>query len=199
MNFFNSNIYWKSIDLMSELPSEPKYISVSEAENIFNGVKVCSFTGHRPEKLELSEESDEKCMELKFKLRAETDYAISEGYTHFISGMARGTDIWAAESVLESSFKSGKKIKLYAAVPYPEQAENWMEWEKERYEEILRFCEGVFLVSEKYSTNCMKKRNEFLVHHADRLIAVYDGKSGGTENTVEMAKKSKKNIRFITF
>ena len=184
--------------MLSELQSEPKYIDVSEAENIFNNVKVCAFTGHRPEKLALTEESEEKCLELKFKLRAEIDYAISEGYTHFISGMARGTDIWAAEAVLEASFKSGRNIKLYAAVPFPEQAETWMEWEKERYEEILRFCEGVFLVSPKYSQNCMKKRNEFLVHHSERIIAVYDGKSGGTEKTVSMAKKSEKNIRFIT-
>lgn len=198
MSFFDVNAYWKRIELLSELPEEPKYIEVSEAENIFNGVKVCSFTGHRPEKIDMPEESDENCIELKMKLCEEIFFAVKNGYTHFISGMARGVDIWAAEAVLEIALRTNLPLKLYAAVPCPTQAEKWLEWEKERYSEILRLCEGVFLVSKKYTPNCMKKRNEFLVDHADCLIAVYDGQSGGTENTVAMAKKLEKNIRFIS-
>lgn len=198
MNFFDTNVYRKSLKLLETLPSEPRYIDVSEAEKIFNGVKVCSFTGHRPEKLKLYEESDIKCIELKFKIYEEVFSAINDGYTHFISGMARGTDTWAAEAVLELSMKFDFPVKLFAAVPCPSQDEKWLGWEQERYTEILRCCEGVFLVSKRYSPNCMKKRNEFMVTNSDRIIAVYDGRSGGTENTIELAKKSEKNIRFIS-
>lgn len=55
----------------------------------------CCFTGHRPEKLSLSEN------EVKPLLEKAIDNAIADGYVTFITGMAKGTDIWAAEIVLE--------------------------------------------------------------------------------------------------
>lgn len=55
----------------------------------------CCFTGHRPEKLSLSEN------EVKHLLEKAIDNAIADGYVTFITGMAKGTDIWAAEIVLE--------------------------------------------------------------------------------------------------
>ena len=106
MNFFDSNVYYTSLKYYAELPSRPEFLDVSGAGKLFNGVRVCAFTGHRPEKLDMQEESDEKCVMLKFKLRAEIEYAISEGYTAFISGMARGIDTWAAEAVIEYSLKN---------------------------------------------------------------------------------------------
>ena len=55
----------------------------------------CCFTGHRPEKIGIPEET----------VIALLDKAISEairsGYSTFISGMARGVDIWAAEIVFK--------------------------------------------------------------------------------------------------
>ena len=53
----------------------------------------CCFTGHRPEKLSLSEN------EVKHLLEKAIDNAIADGYVTFITGMAKGTDIWAVEIV----------------------------------------------------------------------------------------------------
>ena len=50
----------------------------------------CCFTGHRPEKLSLSE------AEVKALLEKDVDTAIENGFTTFITGMAPGVDIWAA-------------------------------------------------------------------------------------------------------
>lgn len=44
----------------------------------------CCFTGHRPEKLNISEE------QLCVRLGLEIDRAIEDGFTTFISGMAKG-------------------------------------------------------------------------------------------------------------
>ena len=55
--------------------------------------RVC-FTGHRPEKLKQSESVIVKALETAIK------EAIADGKNVFISGMARGVDIWAAEIVL---------------------------------------------------------------------------------------------------
>lgn len=54
----------------------------------------CCFTGHRPEKLTIPERQLEKLLE------AEIRRAIHSSHTTFISGMAKGVDIIAAEIVL---------------------------------------------------------------------------------------------------
>lgn len=54
----------------------------------------CCFTGHRPEKLNMPE------TEVIAWLESEIRKAIDDGFVTFISGMARGVDIWAAEIVL---------------------------------------------------------------------------------------------------
>ena len=70
----------------------------------------CCFTGHRPEKL------TEPGLVIQEKLEQAILQAISDGFTTFISGTARGVDIWAAEIVLRLR-TSGKPIKLICASP----------------------------------------------------------------------------------
>lgn len=72
----------------------------------------CCFTGHRPEKLSLSE------AEVKSLLENAIDTAIENGFTTFITGMAKGTDIWAAEIVLEKK-KHNTALHLICAIPHP--------------------------------------------------------------------------------
>ena len=64
--------------------------------------KTCAFTGHRPQKLPFGfNEADERCTALKKLLRTKIiEYIETEHVTHFISGMALGTDMYAAEIVL---------------------------------------------------------------------------------------------------
>ena len=49
----------------------------------------------------------------------------------------------------------------------------------------------------EYFNGCMQKRNQYMVDTSSVLIAVYDGVSGGTKNTVEYAKKKDKKIIVI--
>ena len=64
-------------------------------------MKTCAFTGHRPKGLGYPE-SDGRCAALKEKLRTLIIRMMEEeGVTHFISGMAQGVDMYAAEIVLE--------------------------------------------------------------------------------------------------
>ena len=181
--------------LFMDIPDTPNYIDPKDADFIFQNERVCSFTGYRPEKFAFFKESDPRCTELKFKICAKINMLIVQGYTSFITGMARGVDIWAAEMVLHLSRNTDKDVKLYAAVPYPKQQETWYEWEKDRYNEVLRLCKGVFVLEDHYTPKCMTNRNDFLVKHADSIISVYDGKPGGTSYTLMAA--SKKNINII--
>ena len=64
-------------------------------------MKTCAFTGHRPKGLSYPE-SVVRCTALKEKLRSLIVKLMEEaGVTHFISGMAQGVDMYAAEIVLE--------------------------------------------------------------------------------------------------
>ena len=57
-------------------------------------IKRCCFTGHRPEKLNITEEEVKRLLEITIKR------AVKEGFHTFITGMARGVDMWAGEIVL---------------------------------------------------------------------------------------------------
>ena len=96
--------------------------------------KTCAFTGHRPQKLPFGfNEADERCTALKKLLRTKIiEYIETEHVTHFISGMALGTDMYAAEIVLglKAAYPG---ITLTCALPCESQAEKWPEPLRDRY------------------------------------------------------------------
>ena len=141
--------------------------------------RVC-FTGHRPEKLNISEK------EVKNRLRDAIRKSIEDGFTTFISGMARGVDMWAAEIVLEER-KKNDSIKLICASPFDGFEKSWGFIEKHRYNSILKESDYIKYVCEHYSRQCFQIRNAWMVDHSARVIAAYNGESGGTKNTVRYA------------
>ncbi len=143
--------------------------------------RVC-FTGHRPEKLSRNESA--VTADLECEIRA----AIADGLNVFITGMARGVDIWAAEIVLRLR-QEGQPIRLICASPYEGFERGWRsEWQK-RYHDILQRADLVRFICPGYSRACFQIRNEWMVDHAARVIAVYNGEPGGTKNTIDYAAK----------
>lgn len=152
---------------------------MTEAEKRLH--RVC-FTGHRPEKL--SEPEAVVCRKLEDAIRS----SVEDGYFVFISGMARGVDIWAAEIVLKEREKNSD-IKLICASPYKGFERSWSsDWQK-RYNDIMNAADLVRFICPEYSHACFQIRNEWMVDHCARVIAVYNGEKGGTRNTIEYAKK----------
>ena len=152
---------------------------------------TCCFTGHRPEKLPWgTNESDPRCTVLKQKIYDAVESAYGEGMRHFICGMARGCDFYFAEAVLELR-RVYEDVSLEAAVPFPGQAGGWPEEDQDRWRSILARCDMETLVQEHYSRGCMLRRNRYMVDHSALVIAVYDGASGGTRQTLEYALKQK--------
>lgn len=140
-----------------------------------------------------SSEDDPLCVNLKKRLREIIEQCIKDGADCFFSGMARGTDIWCAEIVLELK-KTYPDIKLTAIIPCRTQTKGWTDAEKQRYDNILKECATVVCVSENYTKSCMMKRNRALVDCCDLLIAVFDGQKGGTAHTVSYAQSKSKKI-----
>lgn len=155
-----------------------------------------SFTGYRPEKLPFFSEDDPMCVDLKERLSEQIGKFIADGADEFYTGMALGVDTWAAEAVLEHK-RAHPEIKLIAVVPCPQQSNKWRAADKERYRSILKRCDKVMTVSPKYTRDCMLKRNRALVELCDVLLAIYDGKKGGTEYTVNFANSKGKKVVLV--
>lgn len=154
-------------------------VAMTEVEKRMH--RVC-FTGHRPEKLTRHEKA------IKKDLEKEIRQAVSDGLNVFITGMARGVDIWAAQIVLMLR-DEGCDVKLICACPYEGFERGWsQEWQKE-YQEILASADFVKYVCEGYSRTCFQIRNEWMVNHATRVIAVFNGEKSGTKNTIDYATK----------
>ena len=145
-------------------------------------MRSCCFTGHRPEKLHW------RATSVITALKAEIEQAITDGFNLFIVGMARGVDIWAAEIVLRLR-NAGTPINLVCAIPYEGFELRWSAAWQERYRAILHAANQVEYINPCYSRACFQKRNIWMVDRSARVIAVYNGQSGGTRNTLRYAQK----------
>lgn len=114
------------------------------------------------------------CMLLKKVLAEQITALTDKGVTGFISGMAPGVDLWAAQIVLDLREK-GLPLKLCCALPCEGQEKKWPARTQEQYRSILRQADGVVYVSKEYTPDCMLNRNRYMVDHSSILLAVYNG------------------------
>ncbi len=172
--------------------------SAQKAEKQSVQGKTCAFTGHRPQSLPFGfDESDKRCTSLKSVMRDQIVALIeNEGVTHFITGMALGVDMYAAEIVLDLKSKY-PHITLESAIPCETQAIKWPVASRERYYNIAAKCDKETMLQREYTSDCMDKRNRYMVDHADYILAVWNGCPSGTGNTVRYAHKKGKSIIVI--
>lgn len=159
--------------------------------------KTCCFTGHRPSALPWRyEESGLRFSTFRTKLKKVIEQAITDGYTNFISGMAEGIDIIAAELIVELR-KKYPYITLECAIPCINQTEKWSDFSIQRYNNIKNEADKVTIVSNTlYYNGCMSKRNKYMVDNSSGIIAVFNGKQGGTAQTISMARRQ--GLKIIT-
>lgn len=150
---------------------------------------IVSFTGHRPDKLggyklpnptylHVCQQIDKTLQELKPE--------------KVISGMALGVDQWAANIAIRLG------IPFIAAVPFLGQEKAWPQASQKVFNKLLGKAAEVVIVSEGgYSAYKMQIRNEWMVDRADKVIAIWDGTSGGTGNCVNYARAKGKEIILI--
>lgn len=150
----------------------------------FDTARTCCFTGHRPEKLQANESG------IKSALEAEIKAAISRGFCNFITGMARGVDTWAAQIVLKLKGE-GNDIHLICAFAYKKA--------KLSIDDLTaqNSSDYIYYASEIYSRSCYMERNKWMVDNSSIVIAVYNGKKGGTLNTINYAQKRQIPITYI--
>lgn len=136
---------------------------------------IC-FSGHRT----FSAGDDEG------RLAAAVQAAYADGCRTFISGMAAGFDLAAAETVLQLrdssrasglpdvSGVSGGDVRLICAVPFAGQARDFSAEDRRRWEAIVAAADVVEMLAERYSYGVFYQRNEWMVARSGRLICWYD-------------------------
>lgn len=158
---------------------------------------TCCFTGHRPDKLPWgTDERDPRCVALKGSILREIEGLYRQGYTHFISGMAQGGDLYFAEAALELKEKY-PGLTVEGAVPFPGQADRWSEEEKTRWRRVLDACDLETVVQQHYDRFCMHRRDRYMVDRSSVILSAFDGTPGGTMYTLNYAMKEQLDILLL--
>ena len=154
----------------------------------------CCFTGYRPDKFDFKfDPKDPQYVQFTNRLISAISDKILSGCTTFYTGMAKGFDIEAAEYV-EMIKRRNSAVKLIAVIPYKDQEKGWDEHWKTRYHTLLSRCDRAIVLNEKYERWAFDERNRYMVDRSRYLICYYDGKPGGTANTMKYALKNGREI-----
>ena len=148
---------------------------------------TCCFTGHRPEKLPQGA-AYERLREragLFIRILAE------QGNDTFITGMARGFDLLAAELLLDDPTLTD--ARLICAIPYKGHINEMKTLaEKKLYERVYKAAAGRVYFFESYNKNCYRVRNSFMVNNSSHIIGYIRDENdthSGTSQTLGMAKR----------
>ena len=122
--------------------------------------------------------------------------AIADGFTAFITGMAPGVDTWAALEVL-SLQEQHPAVQLVCAVPFEGVEKNRTDEEIAAFRNILQKAAHIEYVCKKRGRWNSIARDRWMVDHARRVIAVFNGTPGGTEYTLGYAQRKGREIRMV--
>ncbi|CAC5339734.1 MULTISPECIES: SLOG family protein [Planktothrix] len=115
-----------------------------------------------------------------------TDLAIQRGFNCFLSGMAVGTDLLAAQ------IWAKRQLTWKAILPFPDQSNLWTHKQRIKYRQLLAKATEVKVLYPEYSNGVFQARDQYLVNNSSLGLAVWDGrKNGGTYLTITMARKAK--------
>ncbi len=162
--------------------------------------KTISVTGLRPKKLlwDKNEYLHNECKLIDTIIELIEPY-ILDGYNRFITGMAEGSDIIFAKSII-SLKKKYDHIQLEAVIPFLNHDSRLSEEKKNEYKYIIDNCDVTRILSNTYNRNVYKERNKYLVDQCNLLIGItYNVElyRSGTTQTINMAKKQSIKIIII--
>ncbi len=159
------------------------------------------FTGYRDSKMPFSSAENDRIDALKSELCKMIRH-ISVDVDTYVCGMCHGADMWAADAVL--SLRAELKHRLICVIPFDGHREHIPRRYLHDYDRILNEADEIHIVCQSVSEIGIKKafneRNRYMLNISGRVIAICpytDVISGGTKNTVSMARTLSKTIHFI--
>ena len=150
--------------------------------------KACAITGHRVLRKDFSVE----------RLTAVLRALIEQGVSDFYNGLALGFDLITAETLvaLRSEYPH---IKIHGCIPFYGQEATFPDGEKTRYVKLVKECDDTVILCEEYNKGCYFKRNDYMVAHADVLLAYCHSSKGGAAYTVRAFTRKKGEANIIFF
>ena len=145
---------------------------------------TCVLTGHRV----LSKNFDEN------RLFDDLEELIKGGCDKFICGMAMGFDLVALSCLAE--LRKKYRFVIEGCVPFNGQEDTFPPVQREKYRELITWCDVVRILFPAYEDGCYLARNRFMVDRADLLYAYCVRERGGTAYTVHYAKKKGVEVKF---
>ena len=156
---------------MSSMSSDPAAAS-----------RTAAFTGHRT-----------YCGQADALLGRLLEQLYGRGFRTFLSGMAVGFDLAAAEAVAALRVRH-PDVRLVAVVPFRGQERRFRSADRTRWERIVAEADAVEFLAEGYHPGCYAVRNRHLVARASLVVAWYDGSPGGTQYTVREALRGGREL-----
>lgn len=164
----------------------------------------CAITGHRPMHFKWKyKENDTRCKRLKRVMQEQFTLLYEQGVRRFFVGGALGVDQWAGEILLRMKEQPEYgDLELVVALPFEGHDAEWDARNRSRLQFLIRHNARTVVVGTEAepAAICYKKRNYYMVDHADCLLAVYDNDCSirsGTGMTVNYAKKKGLPITLI--
>ena len=180
--------------LVSGMPVYPA------SEYISDKRKAVCITGHREKSILPSNNdsayADVTAAAVRLMLCRYIDMAVESGYTTFFSGLATGTDLWAADYIVRK--KQSSDIKLIGVMPYLRHAEHFKRDFLEMLDNAERDADMLLTVNtdpdivySKYGTGSglYRDRNYFMVDNSSAVIAFRNAENiaSGTAQTMNYA------------
>lgn len=167
-------------------------------------MKSCTITGHRPTRFKWKyKENDTRCKRLKRRIQEQLVLLYEQGVRRFYVGGALGVDQWAGEILLRLKEQPEYgDIELVVALPFEGHDAEWDTRSRSRLKFLVDHSTETVTVgtTAEPAAICYKKRNYYMVDHADCLLAVYDNDRSirsGTGMTVNYAKSKGLPITLI--
>ena len=110
--------------------------------------------------------------------------------------MAIGCDMYFAEAVLKLK-EQHDDVTLEAAIPFGDQPGRWNAALRRRYNGLIDRADKVTVLQYGYTPDCMMRRNRYMVDRSSLLLACYDGRPGGTMNTILYAERNEVKVLVI--
>lgn len=159
-------------------------------------MEACAVTGHRPTRFKFKYKEDTAgCKRLKKRLRDQFVLLYEQGVRRFYVGGALGVDMWAGEILLRLKKQPEyEDMALFLAIPFEGHDASWDERSRRRLAFLRKHSTKTVIVDPEgwLPEESFRKRNKYMVDHADVLVAVYDNDRSirsGTGMTINYAKK----------
>lgn len=163
---------------------------------------VCAVAGHRPTRFKFKyNENYSLCKKIKKAMLKEfrelhDNYQVNQFYV----GGALGVDLWAGELVLRLREEPGYgDIELHIALPFKGHDAKWDARSRKRLAFLRQHSKSCTVIGKGDCRESYIRRNEYMIDHAEYLVAVYDNDSTNTTGSLQIVSYARKKRRKLCF